>query len=369
MEFIEKRKSAAKSFYKRHERTWPVLFFIGGFLFDLCMLDRIDSPEVIGQQLLYIILLWAFLLQMLKEEQVPVILETKGKLKKFYYHHRIEAMHFLFGTLLNAYMIFYFKSSSLVVSFAFLAFLSSLLVVNELPRFRSMGLSFKFAMLALCTYSFCAYVLPTLIGYMSATLFLFSLLIGYMPFVIAGWFSQRRSAVTYELMKTNVMMPATLVLLVYLGAYYIRIIPPAPLSIPYIGVFHSVSRITDGYKLGHEKPFLKFWQTGDQDFEAQPGDKIYVFFRIFSPTHFADQVLLTWLHKDARYGWKEEDRVPIKIVGGRREGFRGFGYKSNYEPGKWRAQVETMDGREIGRIYFDLELASPHEREFYYDTQ
>ena len=130
-----------------------------------------------------------------------------------------------------------------------------------------------------------------------------------------------------------------------------------------------MDRTADGYKLGHEQPWWKFWQEGDQDFVAQPGDKIYVFFRLFSPTHFADHVMLAWVHKDPRLGWREEDRVAIKIVGGRAEGFRGYGFKANYEPGAWRAQVETSDGREIGRIYFNLELGPPQSRMFDYDTQ
>jgi hypothetical protein len=28
--------------------------------------------------------------------------------------------------------------------------------------------------------------------------------------------------------------------------------------------------------------------------------------------------------------------------------------KSNYRAGQWKVQVETTDGREIGRVYFDL---------------
>lgn len=368
-DWVNTKRTEAKSFYQRYERYWPAAFFVLGFLFDLIMLDRIDSWDVIAQQALYIVLIWGMLLQMLREEQTPLNLEGKGRFKRFYYKHRLEAMHFSFGSLLNAYMIFYFKSSSILASFGFLAFLVALLVANELPRFRSLGLTFKFALLALCTYSFSAYILPTFIGSMSPAIFFFSLLVGYVPFVLSGWLTQRRSPVFYELVKTNVMLPSTLVLFVFLLSYWLRIIPPAPLSVPYIGVFHSVSRTTEGYKLGHERAWWKFWQEGDQDFNAQPGDKIYVFFRIFSPTAFSDQVNLTWLKKDPRYGWQAQDSIPIKIVGGRREGFRGFGYKSNYEPGQWRAQVETMDGREIGRIYFDLELAPQHMREFKYDTQ
>ena len=40
---------------------------------------------------------------------------------------------------------------------------------------------------------------------------------------------------------------------------------------------------------------------------------------------------------------------------GAQQGFRGYGFKSNYQPGDWKVEVETTDGREIGRIYFVVE--------------
>jgi hypothetical protein len=62
-----------------------------------------------------------------------------------------------------------------------------------------------------------------------------------------------------------------------------------------------------------------------------------------------------------------QDSIPIKIVGGREEGFRGFGVKSNYQPGEWKVQVETTDEREIGRVYFTLEIAPEAPRQFEFD--
>ena len=47
-------------------------------------------------------------------------------------------MHFLLGALLNLYAIFFFKSSSLLVSFSFLAFLLALVLANEMPRFKAL---------------------------------------------------------------------------------------------------------------------------------------------------------------------------------------------------------------------------------------
>ena len=44
---------------------------------------------------------------------------------------------------------------------------------------------------------------------------------------------------------------------------------------------------------------MALWH-GDQHFLAQPGDKVYVFFRIFSPARFSDQVQMRWYWKDPR---------------------------------------------------------------------
>ena len=104
------------------------------------------------------------------------------------------------------------------------------------------------------------------------------------------------------------------------------------------------------------------------DFVAQPPDRIYVAFRIFSPTRFSDQVVVNWYWKDNRLGWTLQDQVPIRIVGGRHEGFRGYGVKSNYQPGAWKVQVESADGREIGRVYFDLSVAPEVPRSFQHDV-
>jgi hypothetical protein len=125
-----------------------------------------------------------------------------------------------------------------------------------------------------------------------------------------------------------------------------------------MGVYHGVERTDAGYKLSHERPAWRIWHKGDQWFSAQPGDKVHVYFRIFSPSRFSDQVLMGWYRYEGGAkgrGWVLQDTIPIKILGGREEGFRGYGAKSNYQPGQWKVHVETTDGREIGRIYFSVE--------------
>jgi hypothetical protein len=355
------------AYYERHEHAISILFFIGGFLFDMVMLERIDSPMTIGQQGLYLALILAGLTQVFFEQAYPAPDTAKMFiLKRWFYDYRMALVHFFFGTLLNGYTLFFFKSSSLIVSFMFMLFMVLLLVVNESHRFKKGGLTFKFGMLSLCLLCYFAYVVPVFVGSINLWVFLFSVLIGSLPLVFVGWWIQTYREAMFERAKRQILVPMALVLLGFLALYMVKLIPPVPLSLPYIGVFHSVERVPEGYKLAHERPWWRFWQNGDQDFHAQRSDKIFVFFRLFSPARFSDQVKMRWYWKDNKLGWVMQDSIPIKIVGGREEGFRGYGMKTNYQPGEWKVQVETVDDREIGRVYFSLDIAPDEPRSFEY---
>ncbi len=343
-----------KLYYGRNEGRVAAAFFIAGFLFDMLTVGRIDSWATIGQQVVYLAVITTALLQMLVEQGEPPREPAGFVLRRWYYEYRNALVHFLMGALLNLYAIFYFKSSSLLVSFGFLGFLVIVLLANEVRRVKSLGLSFKFALLSLCLLSFFAYLIPVLVGSISLLLFLLSMLAGAVPLALGAWLVGRGSPARSTLARRQILVPLGCVLIGFLAFYFFRLIPPVPLSIPFIGVYHQVERAGDSYRLSHERPVWRFWHNGDQNFSAQPGDKVYVFFRIFSPARFSDQVQMRWQWKDPARGWVTHDTIPIRIVGGREQGFRGYGVKSNYQPGDWKVQVETLDGREIGRVYFEL---------------
>jgi hypothetical protein len=303
----------------------------------------------------YLAVVMTVLLQMFLEQGgAPRDPSASFVLARRYYEYRSAIVHFLLGALLNLYAIFYFKSSSLLVSFGFLGFLVVLLLANEVRRIKSLGLPFKFALLSLCFLSFFSYIVPVLAGSISVPLFLLSMLAGCLPLAVASWRIRVAAPAKFDLARRQILLPLGCVLVGFLGFYFFRVIPPVPLSIPFIGVYHHVEKTEAGYRLSHERPQWRIWHNGDQKFLAQPGDKVYVFFRIFSPARFSDEVQMRWLWKDEARGWLPQDSIPIRIVGGREQGFRGFGVKSNYRPGRWKVQVETTDGREIGRVYFDL---------------
>ncbi len=155
-----------------------------------------------------------------------------------------------------------------------------------------------------------------------------------------------------SLLRSALLLPGGTVLALFFAFYLLGWIPPVPLSVQEIGIYHKVEKKDGGYLVSQENPWWRFWRSGDQDFMAEPGDEIFVFVRIFSPSRFSDSVVLHWQFHDPREGWKTSDRIPMGISGGREGGYRGYASKKNYSDGEWRVLVETTDGREVGRLKF-----------------
>ena len=55
------------------------------------------------------------------------------------------------------------------------------------------------------------------------------------------------------------------------------------------------------------------------------------------------------------------DKIPLRIQGGRADGYRGFAFKSNYSAGKWKIEIRTSSGIEIARLYFSLNVVEINE--------
>ena len=248
-----------KLYYERNEQKVAVLSFIGGFFFDILMVDRADSWHAIAQQVLYLAVILAALIQMFFEEGGAVPDPGSGfVLKRWYYRYRTAVVHFFLGTLLNVYTIFFFKSSSLLVSASFLVFLVFLLWANESARFKSLGLPFKFTLLALCMLCFSANVVPIFVGSIGVTVFLVSMLAGCLPLLGIVWWIRRRSPDLFARARRQMLVPLGGVLVGFLVFYFFRLIPPVPLSVPFIGVYHAVEKTQDNYRLSHERPAWRF---------------------------------------------------------------------------------------------------------------
>ncbi|HEX4986220.1 MAG TPA: DUF2914 domain-containing protein [Burkholderiales bacterium] len=366
------RWSRIRRYYERHEQVVDLAAFVGGFVFDMAMLDRIDAWATIIQQAAYLVLIAAILLQLFfaQDEAAQPPAPAASRLARRVREYRVPFVHFLLGTLLNLYTLFFFKSASLFVSFGFMLVLAALLAANESKRAKArLGLTLKFALFSLCLLAFCAAIVPVFVGSIGLFVFLLSMLAACVPVAVMYRRILIHAPQRGAQARRQVLLPFGAVLAIFLGLYLFRLIPPVPLSIPFMGVYHDVVRAGDEYRLSHERPFWRVWDNGDQKFAAQPGDRIFVYFRIFSPARFADEVRVRWYWKDGQGKWKPQDSIPIRITGGREEGFRGYGMKTNYQAGDWKVQVDTLDEREIGRIYFTVTPVPAGPRSFTVDVQ
>lgn len=345
---------------QKYRHVLPATFFLIGFLYDALTLDRIDHWFGITQLGVFLFLSSALLLIIALEKQKDFPLFSRWQ---FLFEYKSHALHFMFGGLLSAFTIFFFKSASLFSSFIFLLLLCSLLIMNELPYFQRMGVRVKSALLALCYLAYFSYTIPIAIGF-----------IGPLPFflsVFAAWLAMSlvfSPLVIYRLPKKEIIngfvAPALAVSLLFILLYGLKLTPPVPLSAQYMAVYHDIKKENGSYLAMHEKPWWRFWHNADETFLYQDGDRVYCFVRLFSPTDFRDKVRFHWQYHDTHRGWLTADRIPVEIVGGRAEGFRGFAYKQNMFAGDWRVSLETSDGREISRLYFTVLTSPKKERLF-----
>jgi hypothetical protein len=340
------------SFRHRHQRTEHVAFFIAGFTFDALMVHRIDDSPVLIQEGAYLAVV-GFLLFGLNSwnhrgAEPPRALRWVWQFSQ-------PLLHFMLGTLLNAYALFYFKSSSGLSAALFLAVISALLVANELPQFRRFGPVVLFGLYSFCLTSYFAYLYPVLLGRLRPWMFLLAVATAVLPLFVLAWGHHRFTRDARRVFR-EALLPSlgvqTLLVLLFLG----HLVPPVPLSLLDIGIYHGVVRNPSQatYTLSHHPtPWWRFWAKDEQDFLARPGDRIFCFVHIFAPRNFHDEVRLRWAHHETT-GWAASDAVPLQVTGGKQEGYAGYAYKQNWHPGDWKVSVETRDGREIGRRRFTV---------------
>jgi hypothetical protein len=334
---------------RSHSALVTPIFFLAGFFFDIFTLDRIDSTLGLIQQGIYLAVICAALIS-----EMMIILgkwQVSDRFAKYWQWH-VEIVHFLLGSLLSVYMLLFLLSSSMAVSFWFIAAVTGLLVYNETEVAKKRGVSLRFVLLAVCAFAYVNILVPIWVGFVGT--WVFALAMGLLALFFGGilFWLYRRTGNDAAILKLSVK-PIAGVMVVFVILYMAKMIPPIPLSLQHLGVYHNVQKEEGRYRLTYNRVWYKFWVTDSSDFAYRPGDKVYVFTRIFSPSEFQDQIFIRWFLK-VNGDWKESDRIGVKVSGGRDEGFRATSYKSFVEPGQWRVLVESSDGRELGRKSFNI---------------
>jgi hypothetical protein len=327
--------------------------FVGGFVVDNLTLNRVD--QLFDNIVLagYVVLAFLGLLYL--------YLGTSGRLGDRIALHATRwaplIVQFAYGGLMSGLLVFYSRSGSWWTSWPFLALMLSVIVGNELVRKRGERLIFNLGVFFVAIFSYVVLIIPVIIGRMGDEVFLLS---GVTALLMFGLFAKLlyRVVPNFMALNTRTMIVTTATLYIGLNVlYFTNVIPPIPLSMKEMGIYHNVTkRAEGGYVLSYEKgPWYAVWHHSDSTYHYAQGDRVYCYASVFAPTRFKTNVTHHWEHyNEASGSWTTHERITFPIDGGRADGYRGYSFVESVRDGAWRCSVETKRGQVIGRATFSV---------------
>lgn len=345
----------ARAFVRDNRRLWPTAALLAGFLWDALTLGRPDRLFDNAVLLFYLVLAGAGILLINYHQERSTASVSLWQLL---------LVQFSFGNLASALFILYGKSGTLVGNWPFLLLIAALIFGNEFFHGRFQRLRFHIAVYYLLLFSYAVLVVPVLTRKLGTGIFLASALLSVV--VISGYVAIMRFVAPVRVYRNKkAIIGAVMAVFVGFNAlYFLNFIPPVPLSLRDIGIYHEVAALDGGgYRVVYEKgAWYELWKRSDDTFHYQRGDSAYCFSSVFAPERISTPIFHRWeFYSESAREWQTATRVAFPIVGGREGGFRGFSEKEVLTSGRWRCSVETERGVLIGRRTFEVVRDTPGE--------
>lgn len=345
--------STTKRFLYRHKRFAPLLFFIGGFIWDSLTLGRIDGwySNTVLFTYLICLTLCIYIFNLSDDGR------WEDTFLQPYQKYAPLAIQFFLGGLCSAYVIFFFQSVTLTKTLVFFLLLLVLLFSNELLKSRISNKYLQFGAYFFVNFTFFTFFTPMLFDTMNTLLFVVSGLFSLAStLLLIGYIYRTSPSTSRDITGWKI---GTLILSIYLSinvCYYFNLIPPVPLSLQSGIVAYNIEKEENAFYVSYERTdFYRFWKSYDNTFNYAPRDTVFVFTSIFAPTDLTKSVSHEWKWYDKQADrWNTTDNISYDVIGGRREGFRGYTFKENVWPGKWQVNVITGTGMVLGKINFTI---------------
>jgi len=365
--FLTSTSSAITNMISKLETSFlkpilPAFFFFAGVAYDSFTLTRIDRLLDNLILLLYLAVLGVLVILtgrfQLGLVPPPPAITSWNTLSLIYraQPHLTKGLQFLLGGLFSAYAIFYSQSTSFSTTAIFLGIIVAFLIGNEFLQTRYSSLKMLVSLFALVTLSFFTFFLPVLTGWMNSVVFVTGVLItGIIVWKVVRLTLQGLPNVSLRTAFT-ISFPAFGLVVLCTVLYFMNWIPPIPLSLKFGGIYHQIEKIHSEYVLTYEKgPWYAIWKQSNDRVGIE--DPVYCFTSVFAPITLHTTIYHHWqwrpFHKAESF--MTTDRIPITITGGRETGYRLYTTKHRVQPGEWRVNVETEDGRILGRMTFVAE--------------
>lgn len=324
-----------KSKYEKYSGRLSTISFLCGSIWDTLTLRRIDNTRDL---IFYSVFLFL-------SAVIVVLISSRIKFK--FSEYLPIAVQFLFGGLFSACTVYYFKSASSVASFAFIIGLATLLVGNEFFEKKYGNSQIVFILWATCAVMVMNYLIPILLHAMGPFIFVLGILCSFLLC----------SALQY--MSASPKPSLKPVALIYIGLtllYFLNVIPPVPLSKKQMNIYRSVHSDDDNYICAMEKPrWYQPFKKGESTFHYWPGDTLFCFCSIFAPNHLQNKIYHHWYYKDPeKHKYMEIAKIGYQLSGGRDDGYRGYTFKCNAIPGRWKVVLKTPEGKTVGETSFKV---------------
>ncbi len=341
-----------RNFYGKFERPISSLSLVAGFVFDALTLKRVDTLWeniwIFGH--LFIIGVFITLIHLRENEGGN---EKNPKKAHFWY---VNILQFFFGGILSTYLVFYFRSADIFVTWPFIALLVGAFIANESLKRHYIRLSFQISLFFLSIYSFAIFLVPVVLHKIGDWVFLLSgflsLIFIFIFLKILFYFIKDKFTESKRLITS--LIAGIFILVNFL--YFTNLIPPIPLSLKDAGVYYSIQKNIEGnYDVTYEDYGWKGYFNLYPNFKQVGGEPVYAFSAIFSPRNLNLTILHEWQHYDEiQQKWITERVISLPVIGGRDGGFRTYSMRTNLASGKWRVNIKTEQDQNISSLRFNI---------------
>jgi hypothetical protein len=351
--FNTKAFDPAIGWARRHERQISALSLAGGFAFDSANFGRIDHAVTQAVFIVYLLVAGIAIAVLHVLESRPDGKKPSDKTRTIL----VAITQFALGCLLSGFCVFYIRSASITSSWPFLLAMVAIFIGNEYMRRYHARLVFAALLFYFTLYSYAILLVPVATGRMGPRWFIVS---GVVAVVIFFFFMRALARLGHERYRgarMQVFVGMVLITVFLNAAYFLRLLPPLPLVLTDAGVYHEVKRIGPDFQAQQEVEPPE-WQAlfgTHAILHIQKGAKLYVYNAVFAPRGLHTRLVHDWQWLQPGKGWVSQQRVSVAIAGGREDGFRYYTTKTSPMPGQWQVNIQTFDGRAVGRVRFAVE--------------
>jgi hypothetical protein len=366
---------------KTYERHISAAAMLGGFAFDNLTYGRVDHAVT---QTLLIVYIGVAALSIALGHWFEAHEEWQSFIVRKLRAYLPALTQFVLGSLWSAFLVFYARSGTVAASWPFLIVLAAIFIGNEVFAKYYARLIFTTTLLFFALISYAVFMVPVFTHTIGKATFLLSGLAAALLFAGFLWVLGRLSRARFGEVKWKIAGCSLGVYVALNTLYFLNVLPPLPLAIQNSGVYQAICRVPPKkgamrcvglsdkmdlprtgklyYAALEEPQSWTTWLGLPRTIHVEPGKPVVVFGAIFAPVNLNTSASYVWQHYDEATGdWRTVQQLELGLRGGRDKGYRGYTFKSNPEPGRWRVDFVTVDGRLIGRVSFTIEPGQPSE--------